>query len=83
MPTVVEHAMKQSDARQDEEGAGGRPGRCWLRVAMGMAGACALLAQAALELSALETPDPSYAAQPAPPACTPPCSDAPTITIKG
>lgn len=76
--------MTPDDPWQDGKGGGTRAARCWLRVAMGMAGACALLAQATLELSALETPDASYAAQPAPPACAAaPCADAPTITTKG
>lgn len=57
--------MKQSKDGPDDQAGAGTP-RGWLGVAMGMAGACALAAQAMLELSALEAPAPAYAAQPAP-----------------
>ena len=58
--------MKQNENGPDDDQAIPGTLRSWLGVAMGMAGACALAAQAMLELSALEAPNAAYAAQPAP-----------------
>jgi hypothetical protein len=82
--------MNQTTTLTDGDHAADNPVRCWLRVAMGVAGACALAAQAALELSALAMPDASYASQPqrqppgaavpqagAPGEATRPCTSAP------
>lgn len=81
--------MEQTHAEQDD----GRPdsaARRWTRVAMGMAGAWTLAAQAHLELSALAPPEAAYVAQPAHatvlPGCAPapaPCSGLPAIKIEG
>ncbi|MFC5512335.1 hypothetical protein ACFPOU_14510 [Massilia jejuensis] len=86
--------MEQTHAELDDA----RPdsaARRWLRVAMGMAGACALAAQAHFELSALAPPEAAYVAQPARgaaapahaavlPGCAPaPCSGLPATRIEG
>ena len=58
--------------------------RGWRGVAMGLAGACALAAQAMFELSALEAPPPAYAAQAAPPVQqVQPAMQGPAIETKG